>query len=68
MFVRKIETLGGGIVEVGQKGVQRIDIDKKEMIAYIYSFGGNIYQKKVGKILKNDKCVSNSKNAYKNIY
>ena len=68
MFVKKIRTKNKTI-EVGKHGVLRIDVNTDTMIADVYTFGGNIYQKQCKRILNNeDKCVCNSKNPYKNLY
>lgn len=67
MFVKKIKS-NKGIKEVGKYGIQKIDVDQETSIATLYSFGGNIFTVKCREILDDSKTVSNSRNAYKNLY
>ena len=64
MFVRKIRSKKG-IIEVGRRGIDRIDVHEDGM-ATCYTAGGNLFRVKVKKILNDDKVVSNSRK-YHNI-
>ena len=66
MFVRKIRSKKG-IIEVGRRGIDRIDVHEDGM-ATCYTAGGNLFRVKVKKILNDDKVVSNSRKYYKNIF
>lgn len=67
MFGRKVKT-NKGIVQVGKFGIDRIDVDTDTMTANIYTVGGNVFERRLKKILDDGKVVCNSRNHHKNLY
>lgn len=55
-------------MQVGKFGIDRIDVDTDTMTANIYTAGGNVFERKVKKILDDGKVVCNSRNHHKNLY